>query len=143
MFLPITLFILHRTKADQINILSLHVVNEVIDESLVLSGESTCSGNGFYSASEGSPRCNCFNGFAGTLCELNVKATNCSQMDCGVSGVQGECIVGSDGIAVCFCYPGWSGERCVVQVEDVETVDYCEGISCNNQGICTVDLYSV
>jgi len=98
-----------------------------------------CNDNGFCNSNWAQAQCSCFYGFGGTSCELNVRALICSQMDCGFSGIQGECIVEINDEAKCTCYTGWSGPSCSINVDDV---DYCEGISCNNQGKCVIDLSS-
>jgi len=98
-----------------------------------------CNDNGYCWFDDAKSICSCFHGFSGTSCEFNVRATTCSEMDCGFSGIQGECITDVSEKATCACYTGWIGASCSTNVEYVE---YCNGVSCNNQGRCVVDTSS-
>jgi len=82
--------------------------------------------------------CNCFYGYTGGNCEIFLKAAACDQHDCGFAGIQGECVMGRDDTAICYCYSGWEGDDCSEEVTQLER-NSCAGVMCNNQGTCVVD----
>jgi len=101
-----------------------------------------CKNQGFCSTVNedgSSTSCDCFYGFSGDYCEVFLKAPVCAGTDCGLHGIQGQCVMGKDELATCYCYPGWGGDDCSVGIEDSE-VDFCDGISCNNKGRCVEDV---
>jgi len=108
-----------------------------------LCNEDYCNSNGFCSTNwdTNDEYCYCFDGYYGVSCEFSVKDLVCLQMDCGFSGIQGECIIGPTNYASCYCYPGWEGTDCSISIIETST-DYCAGIACNGQGVCLEDLTS-
>jgi len=118
----------------------LLILPEAISGLEDLCSNDFCNGNGYCSTNEAGTeaKCSCFSGFDGESCEFSFKSLVCFEMDCGFSSIQGECVVGPTGEATCYCYSGWDGDDCSVSTE----IDYCDGISCNNQGTCIEDLSS-
>jgi len=105
--------------------------------------ENFCNGKGYCSTNKDTneAECNCFAGWDGASCNLNVKDLVCSQKDCGFSGIQGECVTGPTNEASCYCYSAWDGSDCSISLV-AESVDYCTGVFCNDRGACVQDLKS-
>jgi len=97
-----------------------------------------CNGAGFCSTVNedgSSTQCQCYFGFSGDSCEVFLKKSACEEIDCGFTRVQGECVMGKDESAICYCFPGWEGHDCSEQ-QDFSEEDVCSGIMCNNHGSC-------
>jgi len=106
-----------------------------------LSELAECNQQGFCSttADGTEAHCSCFYGYEGESCDINIDEMVCAEVDCGFSGIQGEC-VSMNSLATCFCYTGWDGEDCSTNIE--ESVDYCLNIECNYHGACVEDVTS-
>jgi len=101
---------------------------------------SYCNLHGYCSEAQDDslePTCDCFDGYDGLYCEFNVKGIACFNMDCGFSGLQGECIIGPTNEASCYCYSEWEGNNCENRV--TETIDFCADVTCNDRGACFED----
>jgi len=132
----------HKNIEGDLDHLNIDAAMGLTDECWVMemTDNGACNGNGFCSRSydDFDINCSCFQGFSGNSCQFYVEELACSELDCGFSGIQGECVIGANSDALCICYPGWYGENCALNTTK-DSVDYCEGILCNNHGDCVAD----
>ena len=75
---------------------------------------------------EDTGKCDCNEGWEGTLCDSVIITSICDTINCGENGICNE-VTG-----MCDCQEGWEGTLC----DSVITTSICDTINCGENGIC-------